>query len=172
MARIPYPTREDLEQEAAEALAGMKPMNIFKMLARADSLAPPIFETTTRLFAKGKIKLSARLRQIAILRVAGVGGFDYLISHHRPISLRVGLTQEEISASIEKNSNQLTDLDHKVAQFAQESTLTGDVLDDTFNAVRAHLGDRELVELSITVGLYNCLGRVIRSLRIDIEEKS
>ena len=108
----------------------------------------------------------------AVSLFAGVGGFDYLNAHHQPISLRVGLTQEEISASIEKNSNQLTDLDHKVAQFAQESTLTGDVSDDTFNAVRAHLGDRELVELSITVGLYNCLGRVIRSLRIDIEEKS
>lgn len=172
MARIPYPTREQLEEETATALAAMKPMNVFRMLARADSLAPPIFETTTRLFTKGRTKLHPRLRQVAIMCVAGTGGFKYLVAHHEPISLKVGLTVQEIAAAKAGESAGLNDLECAVARFAQESTSTGNVSDDAFEAVRSMLGDRELVELSITVGLYNCLGRVLNALRVDIEENT
>jgi alkylhydroperoxidase family enzyme len=172
MARIPYPTREQLEQEAATALDGMKPMNVFRMLARADTLAPPIFEITTRLFTKGRTKLHARLRQVAILRVASAGDFSYLAAHHEPISLKVGLTPQEVAAAMAGDGSGLNDTERAVARFADESTRTGDVSDAAFDAVRSVLGDRELVELTITVGLYNCLGRVLKALRVEIEETS
>ena len=170
MARIPYPTPEQLEEETAMALAAMKPMNVFRMLARADSLAPPIFETTTRLFTKGLIQLRPRLRQVAILSVAGTGGFKYLAAHHDPISIKVGLSVQEIAAAKTGMGEGLNDLERAVARFAKESTVTGDVSDEAFQAVRSKLDDRELVELSITIGLYNCLGRVLNALRVDIEE--
>ena len=169
MARIPYPTREQLEQEAAVALDGMKPMNIFRMLARADALAPPIFDATTRLFTRGRTQLSARLRQVAILRVAGTSGFDYLVAHHKPISARVGLSAEEIEAARDGCLEKLGAQEQAVARFATESTITGDVSDATFESVRGFLQDRELVELSVVVGLYNCLGRVLKALRIETE---
>ena len=118
MARIAYPARESLEKEAADALAGMKPMNVFRMLARADSLAPPIFDTATRLFTRGRTELPARLRQVAILRVAGAAGFAYLIGHHEPISRRVGLSQPEIEASKRGDDSQLGAQERAVARFA------------------------------------------------------
>jgi alkylhydroperoxidase family enzyme len=170
MARIPYPTPEQLEEETAIALAAMKPMNVFRMLARADSLAPPIFETTTRLFTKGRTHLRPRLRQVAILSVAGNAGFNYLVAHHEPISLKVGLNAQEIAAAKTGKGEGLNDLERAVARFAEESTITGDVSDEAFQAVRSMMDDRELVELSITIGLYNCLGRVLNALRVDIEE--
>jgi 4-carboxymuconolactone decarboxylase len=172
MARIPYPAREQLEAETAAALDGMKPMNIFRMLARADGLAPTIFDTTTRLFTRGRTTLPARLRQVAILRVAGAGGYDYLVAHHEPISARVGLSAMEIAAILGGHHGELGEQERAVGRFAEESTLTGDVSDAAFDAVRAFLGDRELVELSVVVGLYNCLGRVLKALRIETEEKA
>ncbi|MDB5880409.1 MAG: hypothetical protein JWP43_287 [Ramlibacter sp.] len=172
MARIPYPERAQLEDEAAKALDGMKPMNVFRMLARADTLAPPIFEATTRLFTRGKTQLTPRMRQVAILRTAGAGGVAYLVAHHEPISARVGLTPAEIDAVRDGKLQELGEQERAVARFAEESTVTGDVSDAAFGAVRAFMNDRELVELSVTVGLYNCIGRVLKALRVELEEKS
>lgn len=169
MARIEYPTRESLQKEAADALAGMKPMNVFRMLARADALAPPVFDLATRLFTKGRTELPPRLRQVAILRVSGAGGFDYLIAHHIPISTRVGLTAEEIAACREGDSGCLGEQEQAVARYAGESTLTTDVSDAAFDAVRAFLSDRQIVELTIVVGMYNFLGRFLKALRVDVE---
>jgi len=169
MARLDYPSRESLEAEVVLALDSMKPMNIFKMMARADSLAPPLFEATTRLFQKGKLKLSARYRQIAILSVASNGVFPYLIVHHQPISLKVGLTQHEIDGVLNFKV-QLTGHDLSIYSFAKESTLLTDVSDEVFNELLCFLNDREIVELATIVGLYNFFGRFLKSLRVDIEK--
>jgi alkylhydroperoxidase family enzyme len=169
MARIAYPSRESLEQEVADALAGMKPMNVFRMLARADALAPPIFEVATRLFTRGRTELPPRLRQVAILRVAGAGNFDYLIAHHEPISRRVGLTADEVAASRHGTAAHLGEQEQAVARFAGESTLNTDVSDAAFDAVQTFLSDRQIVELAIVVGLYNFLGRFLKALRVEIE---
>jgi len=168
MARIAYPTRESLEAETALALDGMKPMNIFKMMARADSLAPPLFDVTTRLFQKGKLHLSARYRQIAILSVASNGVFPYLIAHHKPISMKVGLNEDEIDGILNFKLT-LTGNDLSVYKFAKESTLLADVSDDVFNALPHFLGEREIVELATVSGMYNFFGRFLKSLRVDIE---
>jgi alkylhydroperoxidase family enzyme len=169
MARIPYPTPESLELEAAEALAGMKPMNVFRMLARADTLAPPIFEAATRLFTRGRTELTPRLRQFAILRVAGAANFNYLVAHHEPISLRVGLTPQEVQAGLSGDETQLGEQERAIVRFAGESTLQADVSDAAFDAVRAFLSDRQIAELAIVVGLYNCLGRFLTALRVETE---
>lgn len=167
MARIEYPSPESLEQEAARALAGMKAMNVFRMLARADSLAPPLFEALTRLFTRGRIELPPRLRQVAILRVAGVGSFAYLISHHQPISRRVGLNEDEIIACQQGDDARLGVQERAVARFATESTLYTEVSDEAFDALRGFLSDRQIVELAIVVGLYNFIGRFIKALKVE-----
>ncbi len=172
MARIAYPTREQLEDEAAVALDGMKPMNVFRMLARADSLAPPLFEAATRLFTKGTIELPPRLRQIAILRVAGAMKVDYLVAHHEPISRRVRMTDAEIAACIaadEPGWATVGAAEAAVARYATESTLTIQVSDAAFDAVRAVLSDRQIVELATVVGFYNLIGRVLAALHIEVE---
>jgi alkylhydroperoxidase family enzyme len=170
MARIAYPTRESLEKEAADALAGMKPMNVFRLLARADSLAPPIFDTATRLFTKGRTALPPRLRQVAILRVAGAASFDYLVGHHEPISRRVGLTEAEIDASKRGDDARLGEQERAVARFAAESTLDTDVSDAAFDAIRDFLSDRQIVELAIVVGFYNFIGRFLKALKVEAEQ--
>ena len=172
MARIPYPERNALQHEAALALDSMKPMNIFRMLARADSMAPPIFDAATRLFTKGCTELSPRLRQVAILRVAGAGGFDYLVAHHEPISRRVHMSDIEIASCLSSDEDgwrKLGSTESAVARYATESTLAINVADDTFNAVRADLSDRQLVELTVVVGFYNFIGRFLIALQIEVE---
>ena len=44
-----------------------------------------------------------------------------------------------------------------------------DVPDDIFAAVRAHYNERQIVELTMLVGAYNMLTRVLKALQIDPE---
>lgn len=175
MARIPYPQREALESETAIALDGMKSMNVFRMLARADSLAPPIFEAATRLFTKGATEIPPRLRQVAILRVAGALNVEYLVTHHKLISRRVGMTEDEIAACICVDETRWASVgwvESAVARYATESTLNVKVGDATFQAVRDTLPDRQLVELTVAVGLYNLIGRMLVAFEVEVEPKS
>jgi 4-carboxymuconolactone decarboxylase len=48
-------------------------------------------------------------------------------------------------------------------------TLKANVQDDVFAAVKTHLSDRQIVELSVLIGAYNMHTRVMSSLRIDAE---
>jgi alkylhydroperoxidase family enzyme len=41
------------------------------------------------------------------------------------------------------------------------------VADSLFAAVRAHLGEREIVELVVTIASYNMVSRVLEALQID-----
>ena len=52
---------------------------------------------------------------------------------------------------------------------AEQLTTNVDVDDATFEAARAHLSPRELVELVATVAYYNMVARFLIGLRIDLE---
>ncbi len=41
--------------------------------------------------------------------------------------------------------------------------------DDVFDVVRRHFGDREVVEITVIVGVYVMHNRVITALKIDLE---
>ena len=67
MARIPYPTAADLQPVTLEELAKIRDINVFRMMAWAEGLAPPMFAFVKELFAS--LTLDARLRQLAIVCV-------------------------------------------------------------------------------------------------------
>src|SRR5947209_539502 len=56
-----------------------------------------------------------------------------------------------------------------VLALAEQLTTNVDVDDATFEAARAHLSPRELVELVATVAYYNMVARFLIGLRIDLE---
>ena len=44
-----------------------------------------------------------------------------------------------------------------------------DVADEVFEAVRTHYNERQVVELTMLIGAYNMLTRVLKALEIDPE---
>jgi alkylhydroperoxidase family enzyme len=56
-----------------------------------------------------------------------------------------------------------------VIAYVDQLTLKANVQDDVFAAVKTHLSDRQIVELSVLIGAYNMHTRVMSSLRIDAE---
>ena len=170
MARLAYPDPGALPPETAAVLTTLPVRNVFKMMAHATTLAPPVFEFVNALF-KG-MQLDARLRQVAILRVGYLCESAYEAYHHEKAGRAARLSAEEMGA-LKKGASQhcLGPREIAVARFAEEMTTQVKASEPAFAAVQAFLSEREMVELAMVVGFYNMVSRFLESLEIEVEPR-
>ena len=166
MARLPYLDADDLAPEDRELVA--RPINLARMLAHSPS--------GTRAFRRtgGWIRFKAgfdpRLREMAILRIGVVTRTDYEYSHHIELGRQFGLSDDDIRAVIAgTGAESLTELERLILTAADEATEGLSISTETFDALRSHLSDELLVELTIIVAYYNAVVRVLNTLEIDVE---
>ena len=96
MARLPYVDPAAASPPVREALDALPPLNIFRMLAHADSAFVPYLGLGGVLLAQ--LELDPRLRELAILLVAAHTGAEYEWIQHVGISRALGIRDEQISA--------------------------------------------------------------------------
>jgi alkylhydroperoxidase family enzyme len=172
MARIPYPDPSRYEREPlADRIKrerGGKILNLYKMLLHS----PPIAEGWLTFFTAVRQKgtLSGRHRELAILRIAVLNGADYEFAAHVPFALKEGLAQAQLDAlRANRPPEGLTDADRAVIAYADAMTREVHVADEVFTQIRAHFGERDIVELTATIAGYNCVSRFLEAMRIDHE---
>ena len=109
-------------------------------------------------------------RELAILRIAVLNGAEYEFQQHVPFALAAGLTRAQLDAlQAGRDPGGLSDADRAVLAYADAMTLKIRVPDEVFAAVRKHFPERELVELTATVGGYNLVSRFLEAIQIDHE---
>ena len=171
MARIPYPDPGQAPESVREALAGLPPLNIFRMLAHAETAFRPFLRFGGAVLTE--LELDPRLRELAILQVAARAGAEYEWIQHVAIARHVGVTDEQIGA-VERGeiatAPSLNELERAVLQFTIEVVDGTRVSDATFAAVSDGLGHREIVELLLTVGEYLMLARVMTTLELELDD--
>jgi alkylhydroperoxidase family enzyme len=170
MARIPYPDadRPDLAPLVARIKAerGGRLLNLYRMLLHS----PPVASGWLGLFTaiRQEAQLPGRMRELVILRVAVLNGAEYEFRAHVPFALQEGFTQAQIDAlKAGHEPDGLTDAEGAVLAYAEAMTRTVRVPDAVFAAVRRHLADRELVELTTTIAGYNLVSRFLEALQVD-----
>jgi alkylhydroperoxidase family enzyme len=168
MARLPYPHPDQAPQPVREALAGLPPLNIFRMLAHAETALRPFLRFGGTIL--GGLELDPRLRELAILQVAASAEARYEWVQHAQIGREVGLTDAQLAAIELGNLDALGEVEQAVVAFAAELVATPRVSDETFEAVRRHLSPREIVELMLTVGNYLMLARVMTTLELELDD--
>jgi 4-carboxymuconolactone decarboxylase len=169
MARIPYVNLQIASPEALEALDALPPLNIFRMLAQADSAFIPYLGFAGALLAS--LELDPRLRELAILLVAKRTDAEYEWVQHVGISRAIGIDDEQISA-VERGELRASCLDAEarvVLRVAAEVLDTPRVSDASFAALSERLPARQIVELLLVVGAYQMLARLMTTLDIDID---
>lgn len=115
--------------------------------------------------------LPVRLRQIAIMRVAWVTKSRYVWSSHLRTSLRNGLTDEVFESIKTGSSSPYWTADEKLIIQATEQLLDeGDLDDAMFQSLSTVLETRQLMDFIFTVGAYQLLASVCKSLRIERED--
>lgn len=105
-----------------------------------------------------------------ILRIGVITRTDYEYSHHIELGRQFGMSDDDIRAVIAgPDAGELPELERLVLTAADEATEGLSISTETFDALRRHLDDELLVELTIIVSYYNAVVRLLRSLEIDVE---
>lgn len=168
MARIPYPEPGELRPETQEALGRIRGINVFRMMAWAEGIAPPMFDFVKELFAS--LELDARSRQLAIVCVGYICQSAYELHQHEKIARKVGLTDEDLAVAAGRAPlDSLSPREQAVVRFATEMTKDVRVSDATFREAQARFNRRELTELAMVCSFYSCICRFLETMDIDIE---
>ena len=96
MARLPYIDAEHAPDRVREALDAIPPLNIFRMVANAETAFRPWLALGGALL--GSLELDPRLRELAILRVARLERAEYEWVQHAPIARAAGATEDQVAA--------------------------------------------------------------------------
>jgi alkylhydroperoxidase family enzyme len=170
MARIPYVDLQAASPGVREALDALPPLNIFAMLAHADSAFVAYLGLGGVLLAG--LELDPKLRELAILLVAAYTGAQYEWIQHVGICRAIDVEEEQIAAIQRGDLNAAClDADARVLlRFTDEVLKRGRAGDDTFVALREGFPPRQIVELLIVIGSYHMLARVMTTLEVDLDQ--
>jgi alkylhydroperoxidase family enzyme len=140
--------------------------NLYRMLLQS----PPVAEgwLTFLTAIRQKCELPGHYRELAILRIALLNRAHYEYEGHVPHAVRAGVKQSQIDALESwQRSPEFDAVERAVLAYTDSMTLQIQVPDDVFAAIKEHFGERQTVELSATIGAYNCVSRFLESIRID-----
>jgi alkylhydroperoxidase family enzyme len=168
MARVPYLEKSDLAPEDQDLLN--RPISLAKALVNSPKAARAFFGLGS--YIRYGSKLDPRLRELAILQVGWLARSPYEWSHHVKLGHDFGVTDEDIHALIDDTAGKPTALDplsKTVLLAAREITIEGAMADATFAELQGRLGNEMVVDLTLTIGFYNAVVRVLATLRIDVE---
>ena len=173
MARIPFASPDQIPADEPNILArieaerGSVP-NVYRVLANAPRLADAF--RTLALTLRNDPELDPRLRELAILTVVSSAGSEYELVHHRPMASGVGVRAEQLDALEDfETAPVFSEVERAVMRYAREATLAVAVSDATWEALVAHLSEREALGLVLQVALYNASVRIMVPLRIELE---
>lgn len=117
--------------------------------------------------------LPADLREIAICRVAAVNGAWFEWAHHAPLLTEAGFSDEalelvkrEAMATDGEAGRLLSEKQAAVLRYTEEMTRNVRVSDETFAVLKGLFTEKEIVEITATVGAYNCVSRFLVALDV------
>jgi 4-carboxymuconolactone decarboxylase len=170
MARIPYVDPAQSSERVQRALSNLPPMNIFRMLALADSAFVPYLRFGQAILTE--MDLDAVLRELAILLTAKRTQARYEWIQHELIATQAGATEQQIAAieRDELDADELGAQARAVLAFTDQAIAQPRPDDAVFAAVSAVLPPRQIVELLLAVGSYQMLAHAMTALDIDLDE--
>ena len=175
MPRVSYIEEKD-HPELSELIGKIKGgrgtlINIYKLLLHA----PPLTATWLEFInATRSTKLGGRMRELAIVRIATSAQYPYALQQHVPnLAGREGVTEAECEALKDwRKSTLFNDRERALLAYVDAVQASPEVPDDVFANVRRHFDEREVVELTIIIGVYLMHHRVFTTLRVDVEPKA
>ena len=170
MARLPYVDAAKAPDDVRTLLERLPvQLNVFRMMAHAEHDFRPLVGLGTAIL--GRQKLSAKLRELTILRVATLSPARYEWVQHVPIAKAVGATDEQVAA-LERGTIDAACFDaveRAVLRFTTEVLRDVRASDATFAEAARHLSAQEIVELILTVGYYMMIARLLETTAVDLD---
>jgi 4-carboxymuconolactone decarboxylase len=134
--------------------------------------SPPFADGWNSLLGaiRGDSTLPPDIRELAVLRVAELNGAEYEWTAHEPVARQAGMTSEQLAAvRAGGDAGVLDERQRAVIAYTDAMTRDIEVPDELFERVRTHFNERQLVELTVTVGTYNLVSRFLVALEVGAE---
>jgi alkylhydroperoxidase family enzyme len=185
MARLSPLPPEEWTTEMHEALAALRPvnprqplprrkgrpkaLNALGTLARHPELARA-FNTFNGHILFGST-LSARQRELLVLRVASLRESSYEWEQHVVLAADVGLEPDEIARiALGPDAPGWSAADRAMVRSVDELIGDGAVSDATWQALAHELDEQQLMDLVFTVGAYDTLAMAFRSFGVELDD--
>jgi alkylhydroperoxidase family enzyme len=134
--------------------------------------SPPVAEGWLRYLTAIRTEciLPGAIRELVIMRIAGLNGASYEAEQHAPIALREGLSQAQLDAlPTWESAAAFNEIQRAVLAYTDAITQRVKVSAKIFEDVEVHFDVRSLVELTATIAAYNMVSRFLEALGIHAE---
>jgi 4-carboxymuconolactone decarboxylase len=171
MAWLPYPDAKAPSPRVREVLDQIPPLNIFRMMANADSAFVPWLRWGAALLTE--LELPADLREIAILRVARLTpGAEYEWIQHEAIARSVGVSEAQVAALARDKPEDacFKEREKIVLRFTSQVVTDARPSEQVLEQAKGELSARQVVELLMVIGQYMLVGRVMATTGIEMDE--
>ena len=173
MAHLPYADLESVEvRPLVDRIVAERGhvLHLYQMLLHSPPLAEGWLGYLTKV--RQQLTLNGALRELVIMRVAHINRAPYEAEQHAPIALKEGLTQAQLDALPQWDASALfSPLQQAALRLTDTMTREVQVPAAVLEAVRAHLGERQTVELVATIAAYNMVSRFLEALQIHATDE-
>lgn len=151
----------------AEGGEGGGPLNILRTLAHHPVLLEPFLDFAAALALRGV--LGRRASELLALRTAWNCASAFEWGHHVLYARAAGLSDEEIARIAAGPAAEWAEPERLLLCAADELHRDHTISDATWQGLRAHFDDAQLVEIPFVVGNYTMLSMLARSLDVPVE---
>jgi len=175
MRLTPLPA-EEWDEEVQHALRGMLPRDrrnpegagtALSTLVRHPDLTKAFLGFNVYLLFSSS--LPARIREVAILRIAHRRNCTYEWEHHVELARAEGLTDSDIEGV--RRGDPADAVDRLVVSAVDELDDKSNLTDATWSALGEHLSDRQRMDFVFTVGAYGMLAMAFNTFGVQLEQE-
>lgn len=153
-----------LIEQVWEGPAGGRPNNLFRTFARRRDLLRP-WGDFGRAVYNGR--LSARDRELLVLRVAWLTQCRFAWAFHAPLARRIGITREEIMRVVQgPGAAGWEEREATLLRAADELHGTSRISDATWARLERWYDEGERIEIPVVIGGYTLVAHLTNALRI------
>lgn len=167
---------DEWDDKADHALSGLLPAerrnptdagNLLSTLVRHPKLTRAFLRFNNHLLFSST--LPARVRELAVLRVAHRRGCEYEWRHHVDMGREAGLTDDVIDGI--QRGEATDNLDTAVLHAVDELEAKSIISDSTWAALSEHLDERQRMDLVFTIGCYGALAMAINTFGVEPDQE-
>lgn len=162
---LPADQWDEATRQALSAMRGADTNNALSTFAHHPALAKAFLRFNVHLLMSST--LPARIRELAILRVAHRRGCAYEWSHHVRMAKDEGITDDQIAAV--KRGEAADPFDRVVISAVDELEEYSQLSDQTWAALGERLNDQQRMDFIFTVGCYALLAMAFNTFGVELE---
>lgn len=138
--------------------------------------SPDVFEHAVAgfgLYQSSRRKLDPKLRELGQTRAGWTRGSQFVFSQHCKSCRAVGLSEEQIEAIPHwQTADCFSPVERAVLAWTDALVYDGGrVADGVFDALRGHLSDEEILELTYITCMYEMHATMSRALRVEFDDR-